>query len=45
MSSKILGKKNSIGYVRLKSFNENSDNQFLKSIKKFEKFKNKKLRN
>ena len=37
VSSKILGKKNSIGYVRLKSFNENSDNQFLKSIKKFEK--------
>ena len=26
-----------IGYIRLKSFNENSDNQFLKSIKKFEK--------
>ena len=34
--------RKNIGYVRLKSFNENSDNQFLKSIKKFEK--NKKLK-
>ena len=37
VSSKTISKKNNIGYVRLKSFNENSDNQFLKSIKKFEK--------
>ena len=37
VSSKIISKENNIGYVRLKSFNENSDNQFLKSIKKFEK--------
>jgi carboxyl-terminal processing protease len=35
--SKIISKEKNIGYIRLKSFNENSDNQFLKSIKKFEK--------
>ena len=37
VSSKIISKEENIGYIRLKSFNENSDNQFLKSIKKFEK--------
>ena len=37
VSSKTLSKEKNIGYIRLKSFNENSDNQFLKSIKKFEK--------
>ena len=37
VSSKVISKKKNIGYLRLKSFNENSDNQFLKSIKKFEK--------
>ncbi len=37
VSSEILSKKKNIGYIRLKSFNENSDNQFLKSIKRFEK--------
>ena len=37
VSSKTISNKNNIGYIRLKSFNENSDNQFLKSIKKFEK--------
>ena len=37
VSSDILSPKKNIGYVRLKSFNENSDNQFLNSIKKFEK--------
>ena len=37
VSSKIISKEKNIGYVRLKSFNENSDNQFLKSNKKFEK--------
>ena len=37
VSSKIIGKNKDLGYVRLKSFNENSDKQFLKSIKKFEK--------
>jgi carboxyl-terminal processing protease len=37
VSSEIISKKKNIGYVRLKSFNENSDSQFLKVIKKFEK--------
>ena len=37
VSSDIISKEKNIGYIRLKSFNENSDNQFLKSIKKFEK--------
>ena len=31
--------KKDLGYIRLKSFNENSDKQFLKSVKKFEKNK------
>jgi len=42
VSDKIISKEKNIGYVRLKSFNENSDSQFLKSIKKFEK--NKKIK-
>ena len=33
----ILGKYKNLGYIRLKSFNENSDKQFLNVIKKFEK--------
>ena len=37
VSSKIIGDENNLGYIRLKSFNENSDKQFLKSIKTFEK--------
>ena len=37
VNSEIISKQKNIGYVRLKSFNENSDNQLLKSIKKFEK--------
>ena len=37
VSSQIISEKKNLGYLRLKSFNENSDNQFLKSIKKFEK--------
>ena len=37
VSSKTVSEEKNIGYVRLKSFNENSDNQFLKSIKKFER--------
>ena len=37
VNSEIISKEKNIGYVRLKSFNENSDNQFLNSIKKFEK--------
>ena len=36
VSSKIIGEEN-IGYIRLKSFNENSDKQMLKSVKEFEK--------
>ncbi len=42
VNSQVISKEKNIGYVRLKSFNENSDNQFLKSIKKFEK--NKKIK-
>ena len=37
VDAKILGKKNEIGYLRLKSFNENSDQQLLKNIEDFEK--------
>ncbi len=39
VSSEIIGNKKNLGYIRLKSFNENSDKQFLKSIKNFEKKK------
>ena len=37
VSSNIIGKEKNLGYIRLKSFNENSEKQFLKSIKNFEK--------
>ena len=37
VSSKVVGEEKNLGYIRLKSFNENSDKQFLKSLKKFEK--------
>ncbi len=37
VSSRIIGDKKNLGYIRLKSFNENSDKQFLKSVKEFEK--------
>ena len=37
VSSEVIGKDKKLGYIRLKSFNENSDKQFLKSLKKFEK--------
>ena len=37
VSSKIIGDEKNLGYIRLKSFNENSDKQFLKSVKEFEK--------
>tara|TARA_B110000444_G_scaffold237197_1_gene249732 strand:- start:110 stop:1246 length:1137 start_codon:yes stop_codon:yes gene_type:complete len=37
VSSRIISKEKNLGYIRLKSFNENSDKQFLNSIKKFEK--------
>ncbi len=39
VESKILGKQKNIGYIRLKSFNENSDKQFIKEIKSYEKQK------
>ncbi len=37
VESKILGSKKNIGYIKLKSFNENSDKQFIKKIKNYEK--------
>ena len=40
VESKILGDKKNIGYVKLKSFNENSDKQFIKKVKNYEKQKN-----
>ena len=39
VESKILGISKNIGYIKLKSFNENSDKQFIKKIKNFEKQK------
>ena len=37
VEAKIMGKDNEIGYLRLKSFNENSDEQLFKKINNFEK--------
>ena len=37
VSANAVSKNKNIGYIRLKSFYENSDTQFLKSIKNFEK--------
>ncbi len=37
VNSKIVGKNKNLAYIRLKSFNENSDEQLLDIIKKFEK--------
>jgi len=37
VDSEILGKNKNLGYVRLRSFNENSDKQFLNIIKQYEK--------
>ena len=37
VSSEILGDEKNLGYIRLKSFNENSDKQFLNIVQKFEK--------
>ena len=37
VSSKIIVEEKNLGYIRLKSFNENSDKQFLKSVKEIEK--------
>ena len=39
VNSDILGKKKNLGYIRIKSFNENSDKQILEIIKKYEKNK------
>ena len=36
VEANIIGEKRNIGYVRLKSFNENSDEQLIKTIKNFE---------
>ena len=36
VSSAIISEDKNLGYIRLKSFNENSDKQFLKTIKKLE---------
>ena len=40
VEAKVLGDKKEIGYIRLKSFNENSDEQFFEKIKNFEKKEN-----
>ena len=37
VNSEIISKEKNLGYIRLKSFNENSEKQFLKSLRKFEK--------
>ena len=37
VNSELIGNEKNLGYIRLKSFNENSASQFLKSVKKFEK--------
>ena len=39
VEANILGIKENIGYIKLKSFNENSDRQFINKIKKYEKEK------
>ena len=36
VEASILGKKRNVGYLRLKSFNENSDKQLFDKIKRFE---------
>ena len=37
VNSEVLGKNKNLGYIRLKSFNENSDKQFLDIVRQFEK--------
>ncbi len=37
VNAEVLGKDKNLGYIRLKSFNENSDKQFLDIVKKYEK--------
>ncbi len=39
VKSKILGINKNIGYIKLKSFNENSDKQFIEKIRNYEKKK------
>ena len=39
VETKILGDQKNIGYIRLKSFNENSDKQLIQKIKNYEKQK------
>ena len=39
VDSEVISKDKNLGYIRLKSFNDNSDKQFLKALKKFEKNK------
>ncbi len=39
VESKILGDQKNIGYIKLKSFNENSGKQFINKIKNYEKQK------
>ena len=40
VTASLIGEKKEIGYLRLKSFNENSSDQLFKEIKKIEKEKN-----
>jgi len=40
VNAKMIGKKKNIAYIRLKSFNENSDTQLIKNVKDFEKRNN-----
>jgi len=40
VKSEVIGDEKNLGYIRLKSFNQNSDEQILKTIKKFEKNSN-----
>ena len=37
VKSEVIGDEKNLGYIRLKSFNQNSDEQILTTIKKFEK--------
>jgi carboxyl-terminal processing protease len=37
VDAKVIGEKEEVGYLRLKSFNENSDKQLLEKIEDFEK--------
>ena len=40
VEASLIGENKKIGYLRLKSFNENSDKQLFKKVKKFEKLNN-----